>query len=470
MDGGVLTAQRSINSSSSVPVLSLTKFSSTGNVQWYKCHDIGQNTFRNIVQTPDSGYFMCYSDPSSISNEYKVIRFNVLGDTIFTRRYSVGVNMWLMESPVVVARNNGGYYVTGNIMDTVNSTFNWHVFALDATGNLQWSNVYNTDVNKSFSFDIDTCSNGDIILLGRQFLGSTHTPALTRIDASGNLIWSMSYTSAITEFFPKSLVVLPNDDFMIVGSSLFSSSAVQCIKTNSQGNFQWMNNYVLGNSPSPAPLDAHLLNSNEIAIVGSLGLSNGFFVKINTNGQFLCAKSYPGIDITSIDVQNTTTCSMVGFDYLTSQSFVLTTDYCGHGCSDTTLQVFSSPFTIGEAVFNGVYVLPMQQYNHTITAINNSQTVSLVCTNSTDGLEENPSFQTPVLFPVPANDELFVRSAAAMVQIEIYNSLGQCIYIQRYEDSRYDCNIGIAELNEGNYFLRIYTPSGILNKSFIVCR
>lgn len=71
------------------------------------------------------------------------------------------------------------------------------------------------------------------------------------------------------------------------------------------------------------------------------------------------------------------------------------------------------------------------------------------------GLEENETQNNILLYPNPAKERLYINTSIPIKQMTICNLLGQ--EIQKYNNLETTSSINISGLNEGVYFVKIYT-------------
>lgn len=71
------------------------------------------------------------------------------------------------------------------------------------------------------------------------------------------------------------------------------------------------------------------------------------------------------------------------------------------------------------------------------------------------GLEENETQNNILLYPNPAKERLYINTSIPIKQMTICNLLGQ--EIQKYNNLETTSSIDISGLNEGVYFVKIYT-------------
>ena len=82
------------------------------------------------------------------------------------------------------------------------------------------------------------------------------------------------------------------------------------------------------------------------------------------------------------------------------------------------------------------------------------------------GLEENETQNNILLYPNPAKERIYINTSIPIKKITICNFLGQ--EIQKYNNLETTSSINISGLNEGVYFVKIYTEKVVLSKKIVV--
>lgn len=82
------------------------------------------------------------------------------------------------------------------------------------------------------------------------------------------------------------------------------------------------------------------------------------------------------------------------------------------------------------------------------------------------GLKEKETQNNILLYPNPAKERLYINTSIPIKQMTICNLLGQ--EIQKYNNLETTSSIDISGLNEGVYFVKIYTEKGVYATKIIV--
>ena len=82
------------------------------------------------------------------------------------------------------------------------------------------------------------------------------------------------------------------------------------------------------------------------------------------------------------------------------------------------------------------------------------------------GLEENQIQNNISLYPNPTKERVYINTSIPIKELTICNLLGQ--EIQKYNMTEKTSSIDISGLNEGVYFVKIYTEKVVLSKKIVV--
>lgn len=82
------------------------------------------------------------------------------------------------------------------------------------------------------------------------------------------------------------------------------------------------------------------------------------------------------------------------------------------------------------------------------------------------GLEENQIQNNISLYPNPTKERVYINTSIPIKKITISNLLGQ--EIKKYNNLETTSSINISGLNEGVYFVKIYTEKVVLSKKIVV--
>ena len=314
------------------------KFDSNHELEWSKTFG-GSDDDRgtNLVQTNDNGFlitgFSRSSDGDISENagnyDFWVAKLDVTGQLIWEKSFGyTGAD----QSYAIKKIANGGYLLGGSLDVTAsggqgNSKSQKHaggdfwLIKIDENGNNLWSKYFGgqfTDI----LYDIEETDSGDFILVGSSDsddadisnnIGSYDFWVL-KVDKDGSKIWEKNFGgSQADEAF--SIVKTSNNQFLIAGNSRSSdvnvsvtmgSSDIWLIKIDSDGNLLWEKSF--GGSSFEIAKKIIKNNNQEYYIVGSSrssdigvltnqGNKDVWIISVNENGTINWQKSMGGTEL-----------------------------------------------------------------------------------------------------------------------------------------------------------------------------
>jgi gliding motility-associated-like protein len=169
----------------------------------------------------------------------------------------------------------------------------WMIFSADSLrlakysscGFIEWAKkFYMQDVILGL-YDFIKLNNGDYAFMNRQQKNGPDIVAVTRLDPSGNIIWSKSYGDAGHEHFPYTLLEDNNGNLIVYGNvSVWPNNGTSyndLIKIDAAGNLLWTKFYNFGGIWGGA-----ITTSDN----GFLFRTGDFFVKTDGSGNVIWTK------------------------------------------------------------------------------------------------------------------------------------------------------------------------------------
>ncbi|MDD5528814.1 MAG: SBBP repeat-containing protein [bacterium] len=171
------------------------KYDSLGNTLWTRRYN-GPSNYDDdasaIVVDGDGNVYVTGRSASSISYDYLTIKYNSAGDTVWVRRY--GKPGYVdNEANAIAVDDSGNVYVGGMINDTISSNFG--LIKYNSSGDTMWSRIYSrTTKGYGNAYKrISAITEGK----GNKMLWSYDGITALTLDKSGNVyVTGMSYTSA----------------------------------------------------------------------------------------------------------------------------------------------------------------------------------------------------------------------------------------------------------------------------------
>lgn len=293
-DGGyVFCGMSSYNGNDAVVV----KLDSIGTIEWAKTYfGAGTEAAMYLEQTPDSGYILNVSDFSNTKT--CLYRLNNLGDTLWTKSYSVGIGSTLAVLPNSMASvyNNNVYGLTGYY-----SSGGWpstFFIACLNSGFLLNSKVYNTAVFGNESNAINKTFDGGFIMTGSISNTSSFADVyLIRTNTYGDTLWTRSYDKSQTD--AGQAVIQTIDSGFAIAAYVYNGqyNDIYLIKTDSIGDTLWTKTYNFYADQGPNSIQQTKEGGYIIAGSAIIPTGNGrdlYLIKTDVNGDTLWTRNYGG--------------------------------------------------------------------------------------------------------------------------------------------------------------------------------
>ena len=195
--------------------------------------------------------------------------------------------------------NDGGFVGTGQHGSSGAGSCDIYVYKVDGCGNPEWFKTYG-GTGEDGGKAIQQTTDGGYIVTGLAFLGAgDYDITLLKLDASGNLQWSKVYGGGAADY---GLYVQQTSDsgYVISGfmSGLgFGAEDVALIKTDANGNTQWMKVY--GGAGSDWGDYVEQTSDGGYKVVGyttsfGAGSYDIYVLKLDSSGSIQWAKTYGG--------------------------------------------------------------------------------------------------------------------------------------------------------------------------------
>lgn len=199
---------------------------------------------KSIIQCSDGGYLIGSSSGYLYSSTgANLIKTDALGQVTWTKTYSSGSGY--MNLVQIGECNGGGYYIFGDNTDSAWMSSGFSLTKIDASGNVLWGKAFPNSNAGYGSSKIRVTNDGGFLISESLY---SKMGAL-KLDGNGNVLWHTAYTDDPTDQSPK----CPSFDCFINGdgSMVFSgkrNSDILLVKTNTTGQMQWSS--TIGNGSS----------------------------------------------------------------------------------------------------------------------------------------------------------------------------------------------------------------------------
>lgn len=472
LDGGMIAASVQHPGMSATYFITIIKTDAAGDVQWTKKFPTDRPGFRNLVQSADGTYFLCYSQFPS-GNYYEAVRLDQNGNTLFDKRIPLAPGCSVTWQVSSLAKTDSGYYFGCSIYDSLAGMYLWNLVELSSGGNVVWTKNYFTSSLMGALTGMELCSNGDALMLGAayDFNWQAYLGVVMRTASNGNLLWTTRWAYAGHDLFPVDAEPA-GTDFVISVQDMQQSSgmaAVDFAKIDGNGNLLWEMRYTsTGPNSSLLPHDLIAAGNNEFTVVAQRSgpQLGSVLLKVDATGQYVSSRFYSQYTITSIDLVNAWQYALAGTRDSMNEHYVtiMTTDLNGTGCSDTT-----AAFGLGPVQF--ISVSGGSSLNYSLVSIpgllspvNAGITEYDRC--SITGINDE-SFDAAVhLYPSPASTGIVVQSDYLMTAVSVFDINGHLV--KQVSCTTFRSEIDVRDLTNGVYFMRIQTSNGQVNRKIIV--
>ncbi|MCC6410864.1 MAG: gliding motility-associated C-terminal domain-containing protein [Saprospiraceae bacterium] len=197
----------------------------------------------------------------------------------------------------VRATSDGGFIVCGSSRPSSGGVTGGLYLKFDASFNLEWSRNYRDGF--TVVYDIQQLDDGGFIACGVHPSGSQIAGLIHRLDAAGNLVWSKNYNTPASGAGFMGLAAIPGGDFLLAGQTqgyyapqdyLCIDSELWMTRITASGDVVWSNLYTI-----PEPLCLHNISATAQGSLLLCGVSafvnpKPFFLHIGPNEQVFFSK------------------------------------------------------------------------------------------------------------------------------------------------------------------------------------
>ncbi|REK35272.1 MAG: T9SS C-terminal target domain-containing protein [Bacteroidetes bacterium] len=261
------------------------------------------DVFRDVAEVPAGGYILAgYTADSSVNDtDAYVVRMNLAGDTLWTRRYN-GPNSGKDLLYKVINTSDGGFVFCG-YSTSFSGGFSDDAFwmKMDSNGNIIWTQFWG-GTGRDRAQDIIQTSDGGFAIAGY----TTSSPAqyfdamLLKTNSAGVLQWSKLYGTSVFDD-ANTLLQLPDGGYMLGGQSTNGANGLDMymVRTNPNGDTLWTKKF--GTAAGTDNIESIIRLSDGSYILaggtdnpGGLGGNDGNLVKTDSSGTVLWSKIYGG--------------------------------------------------------------------------------------------------------------------------------------------------------------------------------
>lgn len=258
----------------------LVKMTINGDTIWTKTY--GGANFDNtycVVQTLDSGFVMMGATESfstGPASDFYMIKSDKNGNMMWQKNYGTTLVEACVSGQITLDR---GFIMAGYRSNAL------HIVKTDSAGSFQWEKTYAGTNNAGF---IKQFHDSTYVLSGSKLVsGMGHQAYLAKLDKAGNVIWEKTYGGIGDQRFFTNPVILNDGSIVCAGSSV--NGIVPwglLVKTDSQGNQQWLREYYANPNKDNYFYDLKYTTDNGFIMSGFavVASSDPWLVKVDSNG------------------------------------------------------------------------------------------------------------------------------------------------------------------------------------------
>jgi len=448
----------------------ISKFDSSGLEVWNKIYDLNSYSL-NFVVTSDGyaiGGTRYVSGFSTTKWIFSIIKTDTAGNVSWVKDYNAGPS----ESPIdfnFCKTNENGFYLVGWAPDSTNY---WGdiIIKTDSLGNIIWNKK-----NYNFFYNINVTATTDG---GAAFLGADSLPTgyltVTRVDASGNLLWQKGYIGSVPIGLNSNgnnfICDAGNGCFMIVtlaDDGVFSDWNIAVIYVDSSGNVLWSKMY--GGVGKDRPLGIQKTTHGKFLISGDSesfttnDFFSGYLLKIDSLGNIewdmVYGDSLYESNIKSVAQTSDTGLIITGF-YVGDLLLIKTDSLGNSGCRNFSPTTSIYPLTVQSW---NAFPVPSSKsiiVDTPAVTVSTAGYMAAFC-NSTIGISEMPIKNVVSVFPNPFHETAVLEVGnlkKGNCYLKIYNSMGSLVRTETIKDAANHV-LHRGNLEDGFYFYELRPDS-----------
>lgn len=278
----------------------LLKVDTAGTLLWSKTYGGSLSDKAYFVSTCTDGGFILTGVTSSFgagNYDLYLIRTDSNGNLLWSTAVGGSGNDYGWN---VVQTNDGGFLAAGYSTSFSNANWDGYLVKTNSGGILQWAKVFGGAQMDAF-YGLANTNDGGYILTGAS---ATHSAGssdmwLLKLNSNGDTLWTKLY-GRLTEDAGNAVIQTSDGGYMVVGDIHVSDTTgahhAALLKTDSQGNMQWVNVYgshpgsEIGYAVRQTPDEGYVLMGNTGAYGG--GGNDMLLVKTSSSGGLMWSKTY----------------------------------------------------------------------------------------------------------------------------------------------------------------------------------
>ncbi|HSY61329.1 MAG TPA: S8 family serine peptidase, partial [Cytophaga sp.] len=275
---------------------SISKLDASWNIVWTKL--IGTNAAEftyNSTKSSDGNIMICGTTTTNGNLDAYVAKVDFNGNILWSKAFGGTSDEYGFS---IQNTSDGGYVLAGRA-ESYPGSLNAYIVKMDVSGTIQWTKAFGRDGN-DYAFTCSQTPDGGYITVSasQRSAFTNYDYLVTKLDAAGNISWSKYYGDYNDEG-PRKLVVTSDGGFLIGGTSRYRNGTPDAMvtKLDASGNLLWSRAFG-GDGSDDVFIVKESVDGNYLVAGITDGFGAGgtdaFFTKFDTNGNMFWSKLYGG--------------------------------------------------------------------------------------------------------------------------------------------------------------------------------
>ena len=269
----------------------LIKLDFSNHVVWTRTIRIGQEitNLTRLLPTSDGGFVLA----GLVDNMYVLVKTDSQGNIQWTKMFSSGAPINYFMS--IIQTSDGGFAIAGFSEKVLEGLGAIWFAKTDSSGNLEWNETLSGRVAACPSTIIQTSDGGYIMSdVSYSFVPNQGFFSLTKMNATGDVLWSKSYGGEGYYFQPEcNLAIATKDGGYLMAGYLWDKCA-WAVKTDAEGNMQWNQTYGAKDSSITCALETQ---SGGYMLLAISNLTDVGLIMTDKAGNELWNMTFPGVTL-----------------------------------------------------------------------------------------------------------------------------------------------------------------------------